>query len=212
VGAVGAGGRAGLGWALGRLPVPPRLGALLLEGQRRGCGARAALAAALLSERDPFARPADPATARAGPPTPSDVLDRVEALEAFERHGPVTGSPGPLSRAAARSVLRARDQLLRLLRPEAPAAPPASSHEAPLRAALAAFPDRLARRREAGWRRGVMVGGRGVRLAGSSGVTGPELFLCVDVDAGQGEALVRQASGVERDWLPPEKVTSSVEV
>jgi ATP-dependent helicase HrpB len=57
-----------------------------------------------------------------------------------------------------------------------------------------------------------MVGGRGVRLAPTSGVGEPELFVCVDVDAGHREALVRQASGVRRDWLPPERVTSAVEV
>jgi ATP-dependent helicase HrpB len=60
--------------------------------------------------------------------------------------------------------------------------------------------------------RGVMVGGRGVRLAQSSGVSEPELFLCIDVDAGQKETLVRQASAVRRDWLPPEKVQSDVVV
>jgi ATP-dependent helicase HrpB len=38
------------------------------------------------------------------------------------------------------------------------------------------------------------------------------LFLCVDVDAGQAEALVRQASVVERDWLATDKLHSSVEV
>jgi ATP-dependent helicase HrpB len=57
-----------------------------------------------------------------------------------------------------------------------------------------------------------MVGGRGVRLAPSSGVTEPELFVCVDVDAGQKETLVRQASAVRRDWLPPESVRAAVEV
>jgi ATP-dependent helicase HrpB len=60
----------------------------------------------------------------------------------------------------------------------------------------------VARRRAPGERRGVMVGGRGVRLAPASGVTEPELFVCVEVDAGRTEALVRQASAVERDWLP----------
>src|SRR5262249_58692672 len=74
--------------------------------------------------------------------------------------------------------------------------------EAVQRALLAAFPDRVARRREAGGRRGVMVGGRGVRLAPSSGVTGPELFVCVDVDAGQRETLVRQAAARGREGLP----------
>jgi len=38
------------------------------------------------------------------------------------------------------------------------------------------------------------------------------LFLCVDVDAGQTEALVRQASAVERDWLAPESVKVATHV
>jgi ATP-dependent helicase HrpB len=38
------------------------------------------------------------------------------------------------------------------------------------------------------------------------------LFLCVDVDASQTEALVRQASAVQRSWLPTEQVRVSVEV
>jgi ATP-dependent helicase HrpB len=75
-----------------------------------------------------------------------------------------------------------------------------------LRALLAAFPDRLARRREPGSRRGVMVGGRGVRLAEQVALADEELYLCLDVDRGSSEALVRQASAVERDWLPEELV------
>ena len=57
-----------------------------------------------------------------------------------------------------------------------------------------------------------MVGGRGVVLAPSSGVTEPELFLCIDVDAGQTETLVRQASAVQRDWLPPDRSRIAIEV
>ncbi len=221
LGAVAQGELTDLGRMLARLPVHPRLGRLLVEGQRLGHPGRAALAAALLSERDPCSRAMDEGRERSGgrAATRSDVLDRVETLEAFERGGPA----GPLNRGAARYVLRARDQLLRSLPSwrKRPACAPEDSQgrrprhegdEALLRALLAAFPDRLARRREAGGRRGVMVGGRGVRLAPASGVTGSELFLCVDVDAGAGEALVRQASAVEREWLPPESLTTSVEV
>jgi ATP-dependent helicase HrpB len=81
-----------------------------------------------------------------------------------------------------------------------------------LRSLLAAFPDRVARRREAGGRRGVMVGGRGVKLAPTSGVTEPELFLCIDVDGRDVEALVRQASAVQRDWLPAALMSAMVDV
>ncbi|MBO0699092.1 MAG: ATP-dependent helicase HrpB, partial [Zavarzinella sp.] len=91
--------------------------------------------------------------------------------------------------------------------------PPAMAPEEVLgRALLAAFPDRICRRRESGSPRGVMVGGRGVKLAPSSGVTQAELFTAVDVDAGQAETLVRQASAVERAWLPQERLQESVDV
>jgi ATP-dependent helicase HrpB len=57
-----------------------------------------------------------------------------------------------------------------------------------------------------------MVGGRGVRLAPTSGVAEPELFICVDVDAGGAESLVRLASAVRREWLPAGKLTTIIEV
>lgn len=202
-----------LGRQLARVPAHPRIGRLLVEGQRLGCAERAALAAALLAERDPFPRPlaADPRT-----PTRSDVLDRIEAMEAFERRGHCPPPFSEVNRAATRFVLRARDQLLRLLQREHRPARTAPSHavteeDGVLRALLAAFPDRVARRREAGGRRGVMVGGRGVHLAPSSGVLEPELFLCIDVDAGQKEALVRQASAIEEHWLPAERLRRSLD-
>jgi ATP-dependent helicase HrpB len=207
-----------LGRSLGRLPAHPRLGRLLLEGQRWGDTERAALAAALLSERDPFMRSLPgvaPACARL--PTVSDVLDRALALEQYERHGHPDPALGTLNRSGARFVLRARDQLLRLLRQEGREASRQVSagvgpEEAMLRALLAAFPDRLARRREPGGRCGVMVGGRGILLAPSSAVTESELLLCVDVDNRPAETLVRQASAVQRAWLAPDQVKTSIEV
>jgi ATP-dependent helicase HrpB len=219
LGAVDDRGVTELGQVLARLPVHPRLGRLLAEGQRWGDAERAALAAALLAERDPFLRtPGPPRSFNRRAATPSDVWDRVEALEAFERDGRDETPLGTLNRGSARFILRARDQLLRSLRQEAITSPSTQARgggqgaDALLRALFAAFPDRLARRRNPGGRRGVMVGGRGVRLADSSGVTEPELFVCVDIDAGQAESLVRQASAVQRDWLPPERVVGTVEV
>jgi ATP-dependent helicase HrpB len=206
------------GRALVRLPVHPRLGGLLLEGLRWGCPERATLAAALLSERDPFS----PTHERDAPwgrrhVSQSDLLDRVEAMEEFERRRG-GDAVGPLNRSAARFVLRARDHLLRALQQERrrmktfPDPPmPESADDALLRALLAAFPDRLARRREPGGSHGVMVGGRGVRLTEASRVREAELFLCIDVDAGQGETLVRLASAVQREWLPPERLTTRTE-
>ena len=118
LGAVDEGGVTDLGRAMARLPVHPRLARLLIEGQHLGEPNRVALAAALLSERDPFARSLDEPPTAAGPrhATPSDVLDRLEALEEFERSGRTATVRGRLHRAAAHFVLRSRDQLLRSLR------------------------------------------------------------------------------------------------
>ncbi len=206
------------GRLLARLPCHPRVGRLLVEGYRLGQLERVALAGALLSERDPFDRSPD-APPRPGPRTAthSDVLDRVEALEAFARSGHLESPAGTLHRNAARQVLRVAAQLTRVLRHETrhdhvKRGEPVVVDEAVLRSLVAAFPDRVARRRSGDGRRGLLVGGRGVRLAPSSRVTEGELFLCLDVDDGGTEALVRLASIVQRDWLSADLLHSGVEV
>jgi ATP-dependent helicase HrpB len=224
LGLLASGSLTDLGRLAAGLPVHARLARLLLEGQRLDCADRAGLAAALLSERDPFLREFDsgPPT-RTAAPTVSDVLDRVEALEAFEASGRLDGPLGRLHRGGARAVLEVRDQLARLLaNPERQRRGGATSahsltvgvrqEESLLRCVFAAYPDRLARRREVGSTKAVTVGGRGVRLAPTSGVTEPELFVCVDVDAGAADSFVRLASGVARDWLPADRITTRIEV
>ncbi len=210
LGALDATGLTATGRELARLPVHPRVGRLLLEGQRLGCVGRAALAAALLSERDPFLREDGPRVSHS--PTDSDVLDRVEALEAFEETGRLDFPVGRLHRGGAGTVLRARDQLLRLLG-EGPQLQRVAfaKNEAFFQSLFAAYPDRLAKRRNPGDRTARMVGGRGVRLAASSGVEA-DLFVCVDVDAGGVESFVRLASAVRREWLPPNQLTTVHEV
>jgi ATP-dependent helicase HrpB len=212
-GAVADGRLTAIGEALARLPVHPRLGRLIVEGARLGHADRAALAAAVLAERDPFTREFD-GPPRAAPPTPSDVLDRVEALEEFDRTGRLDFPAGRLHRGGARFVLDVRDQLIRTVRAEGVSASctAADPDEAVMRAVFAAFPDRLARRRERGDRRAVLVGGRGVKLAPSSGVVEPDLFVCVDVEAGGAESFVRLASEVSRDWLPADRLDTRHEV
>jgi ATP-dependent helicase HrpB len=211
LGATDEHGVTGLGRTLARLPVHPRLARLLVEGHRLGMPREAALAAAVLAERDPFQRSSSVRPSR------SDLLDRVDALEDFERRG----RGERLHEGAARFVLKARDQFADTLKRELggtrPAAP-ADREDALLQSLLAAYSDRLARRREPRSRRGVMVGGRGVRLAEESAVHEPELFLCVDVTdpsgrpTSQSESLVRIASGVERAWLPAERLQTSIDV
>ncbi|MEX2026594.1 MAG: ATP-dependent helicase HrpB [Pirellulaceae bacterium] len=203
-----------LGRTMGSLPVHPRLSRLLLEGKRLGHPHAVAMAAALLSDRDPFLRGPGPRR-RPSHASPSDVLDRLAALAAYERDHTLDSDVGTLNAAAARTILRARDQLARLVeRADVSTAVERLSHdEAVLRALLAAFPDRVARRRKRADPRGVMVGGRGIRLSDQSALDADaELFVCVDIDAVDGEAFVRQASAIERSWLSPEHMESSVEI
>jgi len=224
LGIVSNGSLTDIGRDAATLPVHPRLGRLLIEGQRLGCGPRAALAAAMLSERDPFLREFDSGPrVRTAPPTVSDVLDRVEALEAFDATGRLDGPLGRLHRGGARAVWDVQNQLSRLLasgghqssgcaHSTGGLTSPARQDDALLRCVFAAYPDRLARRREPGSSKAVTITGRGVRLAPSSGVNEPELFVCVDVDAGGTDSFVRLASGVERDWLPADRITTQIEV
>jgi ATP-dependent helicase HrpB len=202
LGALDGHGITAAGRTMARLPVHPRLARLLAEGHRLGRTEEAALLAALLSERDPFPRGIRGAGPRRA--SRSDLLDRLDALEAFERR---KAPAADLNAGAARFVLRARDQLRDLARRELGGGEDGGPGDEPLlRALLAAYPDRVARRREPRSPRGVMVGGRGVRLAEESAVLEAPLFLCVDLDAGRSgplsEALVRKASAVEPEWLP----------
>jgi ATP-dependent helicase HrpB len=199
-----------LGQRMASIPLAPRLARMLIDGDERGDLSRVALAAALLSERDPVQAPATGRKRDAQHTSESDLLDRLAAMEAFERSGQTESESGTLHKPGAQAILTVRDQLLRSF-PKAPAAHQLSD-TALLRAVLAGFPDRVARRRELGSRRAVMVGGRGVRLSEQSAVDQHELFVCLDIDGAQGEALVRMASGVKREWLPEELLTVRVDV
>ena len=200
------GGPTQRGRAASALPLHPRLAAMVLEGSERGVLDRAALAAALLAERDPFRRDHRQPHRDV---SDSDVLDRVRALEEHERSGRTSFEIGELHRGAARGLLRASDQIERLAGPGRDSREDAD--DALLRAVLAGFRDRLCRRRADDPERGVMIGGRGVRMGRESRVTEAELFCAVDVMAGGAESLVRLASGVEREWVDGGRTRTVVE-
>lgn len=197
LGAIDASGLTALGRDLAALPLHPRLARLAVEGARLGHPADAALAAALLAERDEGAGGA-PVTPTS-PTTSSDVLERVDAVRA--RKGDA---------AVRHRVIRAAEQLEGLVTRQAGRGRGRSADrdEALLRGVLAAWPDRVARRREAGSDRARMVGGRGVRLdPHSSAVRDAELFVAVSVTADGPDARVRIASAIDEGWLDTEQVT-----
>lgn len=222
---LGARGKTGVtrrGRQMAALGLHPRLARALIAGHESGCLALAARMVALLTDRDVVAfeqHAVGPDAIRAAGSSESDVLDRLEALRRFADRGRGQTLVGPLHRGRARRALTEADhqerRARRVLGPEpAPTDFGNDNHhggelenrrEGGRRALLAAFPDRVARRRERHEPRGLMVGGRGVRLLPMSSVREDELFICVELAAGhagnQGESRVRQASAIERAWL-----------
>ncbi len=178
-----------LGHAMASLPASPRVARLVIEGSRRGVLREAATAAALLSERDPF---------RVSRRTTANAFGECDLSERVARVDGRAAPPG------VHAVRRVRDQLVRSARRLEQGGVDAQPDETALRRALfAAFPDRLARRREPGSPRARMVGGRGVTLDAASVVRDAEFFLCLDVglSAGGADARVSLASAVEREWI-----------
>jgi ATP-dependent helicase HrpB len=199
-----------LGQRLLRFPLPPRLGRLLVEGERRGVAHEAALAAALLGERDirfgsraGFGERGKPTFGERGP---SDVLERVERYREaedarFEAHRLRSFGLDP---RAVDSVRRAERQISRLARNRGEAPGSLDERERELqRCLLAAFPDRVARRKRSGERDLILSSGGVARLSESSVVVDAEFLLALEAEEQRGGsgAIVRLASAIEPDWL-----------
>ena len=88
--------------------------------------------------------------------------------------------------------------------PSSARAAAAASNDILLKAILAAYPDRVAQRREPKSDRLLLSSGTGAVLARESGVREGEFLVALEIaGSGGGEALVRMASYVDRDWLTP---------
>lgn len=199
-----------LGRQMLALPVHPRLGRLLIAAARGGFLEAGAALAALLSEKDLVA-----GSPGGGPPPArgrgqSDLLVRLDLLAEAERaRFAARLRERGIDPSAARRVAQVRDDLIRTgrrilgARSAVPRAVDADD-ERILRGVVLAYPDRVVRRRgvEA---TGVMVGGRGVRLAPESVVRDAEFFIALDPRedrrGGTLEARVRIASALTLEWL-----------
>lgn len=228
LGAVKDGRITDLGRQMSQLAVAPRLARMLVESIGTHHISDVCLIAAMLGERDVFVHARnDDVTTRGRGNVQSGLLDcqcdvtqRFLALRDYFKHGKHATPLGNIHRSTAVAVRRIAEQLeLQLTKSmnchasqSNPAAAPSALQETVGRCLLAAFPDRLAMRRKSGEPRGLMVGGRGVRLAPESGVRRAEMFLCIDVDDRNGEALVRKASGIDPDWLDEDLIDERDEV
>jgi ATP-dependent helicase HrpB len=206
-----------LGRKMAQLPLQPRLASLLLEGAKLGQLKETALCAAMLSERDPLKRSTEKTGAKHK--SESDVLDRVWALKEFAEHGHKHSFAGELMVNPAKQILRAAEQLTRLLDQVSPSKVPAvqksvqQAEQSVMRAIMVAFSDRICKRREPGGKTAIMVSGRGVKLSNDSAVTDAEFFVAVElIETGQSDATVRQASAIDKGWLPKSHLTTSIDV
>jgi len=241
IGAIKDGSITPLGREIARLPLHPRTARMVLEGAALGHLGTTAIAAAMLAERDPFqsnrSNSYERGTFRAGIPShstrrwPSDVATRVAWIEQFIRGESSEGisrdgetSLGSLQRNTVQTIIQSAKEIESLVRQSAESSQtdtclPHSERDAPvdaeeglMRALLAGYPDRMAKRRSPGKASALMVGGRAVQLGPTSGVLDPEFFLCIDVDGGSTDAMVRQASGVSREWLDDSLIEERVEL
>ena len=217
LGALGAGGAiTPIGRRLLRFPLHPRLARLVVEADLRGAGPAGALLAALLAERD--IRERAPDRGRGSPPTgPSDLLELAHLFEeaARARFEPGRMRSMGLSPGALQAVDRSQRQLGQILGRGRPRKPAEASEQPLLLATLAAYPDRVARRRSPGSAEVIFAGGGSARLDEASVVREAPFLVAVDADERRdrrgprvnpaggraGEALVRVASVVTPDML-----------
>jgi ATP-dependent helicase HrpB len=217
-----------LGRAVSRLPLHPRLGLLVCLGRREGCFGEAALAAAILAERpltlrgkgtESLRKRAETRSRRGGPPgtdtdmPQSDLLVQMDALQtaAKSRFSRDVCAGLGIHGGAARQVHRAWQHLLArdrdARRGGARRRTAAAAPEALLTCLLRAFPDRLARRRDAGSLVCDMAGGRRAELARESVARDETLLVAGEIReiggrGGQsGKTLLSLVSGVREDWL-----------
>jgi ATP-dependent helicase HrpB len=226
LGAIENGKITAVGKIMAGLPTHPRLARLVIAGYDAGCLERACWLAAMLSERDPFESRDNREGNRTGfmqtraiHRWDSDCIERLIAIE-DSLQGRNSRSPfGELNRGAVRSIANSaaqlRDQAAAALRMRATHrrdSERSMENDTLMRILLYGFPDRLAKRRSPEKPTGLMVGGKGVELSPQSGVTESELFLCIDIDSRPSDALVRQASRIELDWIPTEQLVDREEL
>lgn len=174
------------GRAMASLPVHPRLAQMMLQADALGLGRLACDLAALLSERDILA---------GAPARSCDLQERLDALQAFRDRAHRSAESPEADVDACRRVDQAARQYQRLLRNPG-ADRPADPDAVGILLAFA-YPDRIARQREAGDVRYVLASGRGVRLPAHEQRLRSSWLVAAHVDAGEAEGTIHLAAAVE---------------
>ncbi|PKL50301.1 MAG: ATP-dependent helicase HrpB [Candidatus Riflebacteria bacterium HGW-Riflebacteria-2] len=186
------------GRKMSELPLEPRLARMLIVAAQLGIGETAALAAAVISEKD-FLR-----TGRNR--VDADLEWRLQLLAAGD-----LGSLPPdieIDRNAVRRIYNIQKQLLELMRRK-PAQVPTISGDKLHRALLAAFPDRVCQRRSDG-RSGsyTICGGQGFVISENGLLPGEPLILALRLDQTQriGDGRIFLACALEESLLAEQRL------
>ena len=180
-----------LGREVVRLPLHPRLGRLLIRSKELGCPALGCQVAAMLSERDLFRSAKESIPLRI---SCSDIGDRLEALKSRQSPG---WNDSRTDFSAVKNVDRIAGQLRRFLAVTVAEQDYDSDDERIPRLLLAAYPDRIARRRKSGGNGYLLAGGRGARVSERSAVRTAEYIVAPALYAGgQAEAIIHLAAEI----------------
>lgn len=202
------------GQSMTSLPLHPRLSRLAIECLRRGQGKSGAALAAMISEGGIRRRtPSLPRSSLSGSGEALGDSDLLEDLDRFEEAEQARFNARrlrtlDLNAGAVMAVRRSRDRLVRLLGSKIKDKCERSDRDL-LISLLAAFPDRVARRRPAAKKAAktefVLAAGGSAVLDRGSLVRGAEWIVAVDLDqrrkGAKRSTIIRQASAIEPDWI-----------
>ena len=181
-----------------RLPLHPRLGRLLLRSRELECPELGCQISALLSERDLLRPPFGTQIQMSR----SDIADRLELLKERRTYG---GNNRNRDSSTFNNVERVLNQLRRLMGVRGTDTDFSADYDRISRLLLAAYPDRIARRRAVGGSY-QLTGGRGARLSDRSAVKSGEYIVAVALDAGnQAEAVIHLADEISETVIREER-------
>ena len=184
------------GHAIARLPLSPRLGHMLVRSGERGLGAVAAEVAVLLGERGLGGNDVDLETRRRR--WRNERGQRAEAGRKLARRWTSLLSPSPRLRGEGRGegTYGLSAALRTLGRPLSPTLSPEEEREICIPIALA-FPDRIARRRDASGEAWASVGGRGFKLDPTSSLAREEWLAVAETQGMAAGARILSAAAID---------------
>jgi ATP-dependent helicase HrpB len=232
LGAIDREGRiTGTGSQMLPLPIHPRLARLMIEGRKRRVTEESTLLAALVSERDIRLKSRTSFGSRrsrtdTGASAESDLLELLDCFHSaeaalFESRQVLALGLDPGAVQAVRKGNRQLQRLRSTKRRDDPAISPAETAEGLQIAILAAFPDRVCRRRNLNSRELLLAGGGSAVLSTASVVHHAGFAVAVDAEERredfrkQPEVIVRLASSIEMEWLAdlfPEELVQKSEL